>query len=217
VFIGHYALAFGAKRYVPTVSLGMLFLACQFADLLWPTLLLLGLERVEIDPGNTAFTPLNFISYPYSHSLVMLLAWSAVIALAYKAIRGGPAQAALVIAGLVLSHFLLDFITHRPDLPITTSGATKVGLGLWNAPIATLIIESLMLIVGVLVYAMTRTSQGRKVGTGLWVLVGVLVAIYFANAFGPPPPNVMTIAVGGHALWLFVAWAYWIDRNRQPL
>jgi membrane-bound metal-dependent hydrolase YbcI (DUF457 family) len=215
VFIGHYALAFGAKRYVPTVSLGMLFLACQFADLLWPTLLLLGLERVEIDPGNTAFTPLNFISYPYSHSLVMLLAWSAVIALAYKAIRGGPAQAALVIAGLVLSHFLLDFITHRPDLPITTSGATKVGLGLWNAPIATLIIESLMLIVGVLVYAMTRTSQGRKVGTGLWVLVGVLVAIYFANAFGPPPPNVMTIAVGGHALWLFVAWAYWVDRNQE--
>jgi membrane-bound metal-dependent hydrolase YbcI (DUF457 family) len=215
VFIGHYALAFGAKRYVPTVSLGMLFLACQFADLLWPTLLLLGLERVEIDPGNTAFTPLNFISYPYSHSLVMLLAWSAVIALAYRTVRGGPARAALVVAALVVSHFVLDFITHRPDMPITTSGATKVGLGLWNAPIATLIIESLMLIVGVLVYAMTRASQGRKVGTGLWVLVGVLVAIYFANAFGPPPPSVVTIAVGGHALWLFVAWAYWVDRNQE--
>jgi hypothetical protein len=213
VFIGHYALAFGAKRLAPTVSLGMLFLASQFADLLWPTLLLLGLERVEIEPGNTAFTPLNFISYPYSHSLVMLLGWSAVIALAYKAIRGATAQTALVVAGLVLSHFVLDFITHRPDMPLTTSGATKVGLGLWNAPIATLIIESLMLIAGVLVYGLTRRSQGRVIGTGLWVLVGVLVAIYFANAFGPPPPSVMAIAVAGHALWLLVAWAYWVDRN----
>ncbi len=146
MFIGHYALAFGAKRMAPTVSLGMLFLACQFADLLWPTLLLLGIERVEIDPGNTAFTPLNFVSYPYSHSLVMLLAWSAVMALAYRTIRGGTARAALVVAGLVFSHFVLDFITHRPDLPITISGATKVGLGLWNAPIATLIIESLMFV-----------------------------------------------------------------------
>ena len=212
MFIGHYALAFGTKRFAPTVSLGMLFLACQFADLLWPTLLLLGLERVEIEPGNTAFTPLNFISYPYSHSLVMLLAWSAIVALAYRVVRGGPARAALVVAALVVSHFVLDFISHRPDMPITTSGATKVGLGLWNAPIATLVVESLMLIAGVLIYAMTRTSQGHKVATGLWVLVGVLVAIYFANAFGPPPPSVMTIAVGGHALWLFVAWAYWVDR-----
>ena len=217
MFIGHYALAFGAKRMAPTVSLGMLFLACQFADLLWPTLLLLGIERVEIDPGNTAFTPLNFVSYPYSHSLVMLLAWSAVMALACRTMRGGTARAALVVAALVVSHFVLDFISHRPDMPITTSGLTKVGLGLWNAPIATLVIESLMLIVGVLMYGMTRTSQGRKVGRGLWVLVGVLVAIYFANAFGPPPPSVMTIAVAGHALWLFVAWAYWVDRNRQPL
>lgn len=215
MFIGHYALAFGATRMAPTVSLGTLFLACQFADLLWPTLLLLGIERVEIDPGNTAFTPLNFVSYPYSHSLVMLLAWSVIIGLAYRTIRGGTARAALVVAGLVFSHFVLDFITHRPDLPITTSGTTKVGLGLWNAPTGTLIIESLMFVIGVLVYGMTRKSQGREAGTGLWVLVGALVAIFFANAFGPPPPNVMAIAVAGHALWLFVAWAYWVDRNRQ--
>ena len=217
MFIGHYALAFGAKRMAPTVSLGMLFLACQFADLLWPTLLLLGIERVEIDPGNTTFTPLNFVSYPYSHSLVMLLAWSAIMALAYRTIRGGGARAALVVAGLVFSHFLLDFITHRPDLPITTSETIKVGLGLWNAPVAvTLIVESLMFLAGVMTYGLTRKKQGQEVGTGLWVLVGVLVAIFFANAFGPPPPNVMAIAVAGHALWLFVAWAYWVDRNRRP-
>ncbi len=193
----------------------MLFLACQFADLLWPTLLLLGIEHVEIEPGNTAFTPLNFVSYPYSHSLVMLLAWSAVLALACRMMRGGTARAALVVAGLVFSHFVLDFITHRPDLPITISGPTKVGLGLWNAPVATLIIESLMLVIGVLVYGTTRRKQGRETGTALWVLVGVLVAMFFANAFGPPPPTVMTIAVAGHALWLFVAWAYWVDRHRQ--
>ena len=119
MFIGHFALAFGAKRIAPMVSLGTLFLACQFADLLWPTLLVLGFEVVEIDPGNTLVTPLNFVSYPYSHSFVALVGWSALFALAYRAIRGWHPVAIGTIAALVFSHYVLDVITHRPDLPIT--------------------------------------------------------------------------------------------------
>jgi hypothetical protein len=88
MLLGHYALALGAKRIAPMMSLGTLFLACQFADLLWPTLVILGYEVVAIDPGNTLVTPLNFVSYPYSHSLVGLSGWAALFALAYRAIRG---------------------------------------------------------------------------------------------------------------------------------
>src|SRR6185436_2322991 len=110
MFIGHFALAFGAKRAAPSVSLGTLFIACQFADLLWPIMLMLGLEKVEIEPGNTLMTPLNFISYPYSHSLVMLLVWSALFGLGYRIAKGSRMAAMATIAALVFSHYILDVL-----------------------------------------------------------------------------------------------------------
>ncbi len=135
MFIGHYALAFGAKKVAPSVSLGTAFLACQFADLLWPSLLMLGVETVEIDPGNTLVTPLNFVSYPYSHSLVMLVVWSALFALVYRAIRGwNPAgDPHGRRAGVQPLRARPDHASARPadhDQRI----ASRLGLGLWNYP-----------------------------------------------------------------------------------
>ena len=216
MFLGHYALAFGAKRIAPAVSLGTLFMACQFADLLWPTLLVLGFERVEIDPGNTLVTPLNFISYPYSHSLVMLVVWSVVFALLYRAIRGPQPVAMATVGALVLSHYVLDLITHRPDLPITIGGARKIGLGLWNFPGTTLAIESAMFLSGALMYVTATRERDRTGKIGLWMLIAVLAAIYFAALYGPPPPNARAVAIAGHLSWLFVLWAYWVDRHRGP-
>jgi hypothetical protein len=216
MFIGHYALAFGAKRLAPEVSLGTLFLACQLADLLWPTFLLLGLERVEIDPGNTLVTPLHFVSYPYSHSLVMLLGWSALLALLYLALRRGSRIAIITVGGLVFSHYILDVITHRPDMPITIGGTQRLGLGLWNYPGTTLAIESAMLIAGATIYAAVTRERDRIGKIGLWALIATLAAIHFGNLYGPPPPNTAAIAIAGHLLWLFVIWAYWIDRHRMP-
>ena len=214
MFLGHYALAFGAKRLAPAVSLGTMFLACQFADLLWPTLVVLGIEVVEIDPGNTLVTPLNFVKYPYSHSLVMLAVWSVVFALSYLAIRRGRAGA-ITIGALVFSHYVLDVITHRPDMPITIGGPTRLGLGLWNYPGTTLAAESLMFIVGAAIYSSVTRERDRIGKIGLWALMATLVAIYFAALWGPPPPNSQAVAVAGHLSWLFVLWAYWVDRHRQ--
>ncbi len=121
MFIGHFALGFAAKKAAPAVSLGTLFLAAQFIDLLWPTLLLLGIERVEIDPGNTVVTPLNFVHYPVSHSLVAVALWACVLAALYMLIRRSV-RGALVIGLLVVSHWILDLVTHRPDLPILPGG-----------------------------------------------------------------------------------------------
>lgn len=215
MFLGHYALAFGAKRMAPAVSLGTLFMACQFADLLWPTLVMLGLEIVEIDPGNTLVTPLNFVKYPYSHSLVMLLVWSMVFALLYFAIRRGRAGA-ITVGVLVFSHYVLDVITHRPDMPVTIDGATRLGMGLWNYPGTTLATESAMFIIGAAMYASVTRERDRIGKLGLSALIATLVAIYFAALWGPPPPNSQSVAVAGHLSWLFVLWAYWVDRHRQP-
>lgn len=216
MFLGHYALGFGAKRIAPSVSLGTLFLACQFADLLWPTLVVLGFERVEIDPGNTLVTPLNFVSYPYSHSLVMLLVWAAVFALLYRAIRGPRPVSMATVALLVFSHYVLDVITHRPDMPITIGGAQKLGLGLWNYPGTTLAVESAMFLIGAGLYVTATRQKDRAGQIGLLALIATLAAIYFAALYGPPPPSARAVALVGHASWLFVLWAYWVDRHREP-
>jgi membrane-bound metal-dependent hydrolase YbcI (DUF457 family) len=215
MFLGHYALAFGAKRIAPAVSLGTLFLACQFADLLWPTLLVLGLEIVEIDPGNTLVTPLNFVKYPYSHSLVMLLVWSVVLALLYLAVRRGRAGA-ITVGVLVFSHYLLDVIMHRPDLPVTIGGDTRLGFGLWNYPGTTLAIESALFLGGIAMYVSVTRERDRIGKMALLALIATLGAIYFAALYGPPPPNAQAVAMAGHLSWLFVLWGYWIDRHRDP-
>ena len=215
MFIGHYALAFGAKKVAPSVSLGTMFLACQLADLLWPTLLMLGVETVEIDPGNTLMTPLNFVSYPYSHSLLMLAAWAALFALAYRVIRGLNRTAMFVVAALVLSHYVLDLITHRPDLPVTISGTYKVGLGLWNYPGIALALEVGLFLIGTTLYLSVTRARDAIGRIGFWALIVVLAATYFAALYGPPPPSPATIAAAGQMLWLFVLWAYWVDRHRR--
>ena len=215
MFIGHYALAFGAKRIAPSVSLGTLFLACQLADLLWPTLLVLGIEQVAIDPGNTVMTPLNFISYPYSHSFVALAGWAALFALAYRVIRGSHPVAIATLAALVFSHYVLDVITHRPDMPITLTGSRRLGLGLWNHPGTALAIESAMFILGTTLYMSVTRARDRIGRIALYGLIVFVVAIYFAALYGPPPPNTSAVATAGHLQWQFVIWGYWVDRHRQ--
>lgn len=215
MFIGHFAAAFGAKKLAPGVSLGVLFFACQLADLLWPNLVLLGLERFAIDPGNTVLTPLDFQSYPYSHSLLGLTLWGALFAGAYWVLtRAGP-RAAIVIAALVLSHWVLDALTHRPDVPLGFGASTRVGLGLWNQPVVAIGLELGLYAGGVWVYARSTAPLDRIGRIGLWALVGFLGAVYAANLLGPPPPSTSAVAWSAQAMWLIVAWGYWIDRHRR--
>lgn len=214
MFIGHFAVGLSAKSAQPSLSLGTYFLAVQFVDLLWPTLLLLGIEHVAIEPGITAMTPLDFTHYPVSHSLLMSFVWAGagfvLVYLIKKDIKAG-----LLIALCVLSHWLLDFFTHRPDLPLTFSEATKVGLGLWNHKVITIAIETTMFVGGVFLYVRSTTSKDRTGTYGFWGLILFLVVIHVSNIFGPPPPNVAAIAWAGHLQWLFVIWACWVDRHRM--
>lgn len=216
MFIGHYAVGFAAKRAEPRVSLGTLMLAASFLDLLWPAFLLLGLEHVRIDPGNTPVTPLDFYDYPISHSAVWVLAWSALVALVWFS-RHRLAQPAVLVGALVASHWVLDFLTHRPDMPIFPHGP-YVGLGLWNSVVGTVVVEVGICAAGVFLYVRGTRPRDRAGTWALVAFVALLLAIYVANIFSPPPPGVRAIAWTGLAGgWLLVAWAYWIDRHRLPL
>ena len=213
MFIGHFAVAFAAKRAAPEVSLGTLFLAAQLADLVWPTLVMVGIERFEIRPGITAVTPLDFLHYPYSHSLLAMAGWALLLGLLHVAFRRN-ARAAAILVAVVLSHWLLDVASHRPDMPLTIGGDARLGLGLWNSLPATLVSESLLLGAGVAVYVRTTRALDR---IGRWSLAAFtlfLVVVYLGNLFGPPPPSVLAVAWSAQAIWLLVAWGYWIDRHR---
>lgn len=215
MFVGHFGVGFAGKAAAPRVSLGTLFLGAQFVDLLWPTLLLLGLERVEIRPGITRVTPLDFVSYPFSHGLLSVAVWAVLFAGVYLVAKRYPAGAVTLFAAVV-SHWFLDLLTHRPDLPLSPWSTTKVGLGLWNSLPATLLVELAIFGGGLLLYLRTTKAVDRTGSIALWGLVGFLLLIYAANLFGAAPPGVEAIAFAGHAQWLLVAWAYWVDRHRTP-
>lgn len=215
MFIGHFAAGFAAKSVAPRVSLGTLFLAAQFLDLLWPTLLLLGIEQVLIAPGDTAVTPLRFSHYPVSHSLLAVAGWAFLVGGAHFAGRRSL-RAALVLGGLVLSHWCLDALVHRPDLPLVPGGEARVGLGLWESLPLTLAVEGGLFALAIAWYLRTTVAVDAAGRWGLMGLVALLAGIYAGNLFGPPPPSVEAIAWVGQAQWLLVAWGFWLDRHRRP-
>ena len=116
-----------------------------------------------------------------------------------------------------MSHWILDLITHRPDLPLLPWADYKVGFGLWNHVGLTLLIELTVFFTGVFFYSKTTRAENKKGSIGLWVLILFLLLVYTLNIFGPPPPSEEPIAIVGLSLWLVVAWGYWIDRNRSAV
>jgi hypothetical protein len=214
MFLGHFGIGFGAKRAAPGVSLGTLFAACQLADLLWPTLVLLGIERLEIRPGITVVTPLDFVSYPYSHSLIALSVWGILFGTLYALINRSRAATAITLAAVVVSHWVLDVLVHRPDMPVTVSGTTRLGLGLWNSVPGTLIAELGVFSAGAILYARQTRPRDRIGSVAFASLVGFLLVIFFLNIFGPPPPSASAVAWSAEAMWLLVIWGYWVDRHR---
>jgi len=213
MFLGHFGLGFAGKRAAPRLSLGALFLAVQFADLLFWILALLGIEHFRIQPGATRVTPMDFYDYPISHSLLGLVAWGLLIGGAYWVLRRDR-LAALVLAAGVVSHWVLDVIVHRPDMPLAPGGGPKVGLSLWNQPVATALVELLIYGLGIAVYVKATRAADRTGNWALWSLIVFLAAAWIASVAGPVPPNERTVAVSGLAMWLFVPWGYWIDRHR---
>jgi LexA-binding, inner membrane-associated putative hydrolase len=220
MFLGHFALALSAKKAAPKASLGTLVLSAQFADCLWPVLLLLGVEQLRIVPGLMPASPFDFVSYPISHSLLMQLVWGLLFGMVYLLWRR-DLRTALIVGALLPTHWLLDYFAHRPDMPLYPGGGPKVGLGMWNSVPLTLLVEYGMFVAGVAIYlGATRPRSGSKQGgrnIAFWSLIIFLALVYSASLFGPPPSSVRVVAISALAIWLTIPWAAAADRHRDPL
>jgi hypothetical protein len=214
MFLGHFGVAFAAKKALPKTSLRLLVFAAQFADLLWPILLLAGVERVRMVPGLMAASPFDFTRYPVSHSLVMQFVWGALIALICFALHRN-ARSALILGSLVPTHWVLDFIAHRPDMPLYPSGP-KYGLGMWNSIPLTIAVEYVLFAAGITIYLSATRAKGATGKWGFWSLIVLLGVLFPVALFGPPPPNVHALAWSALIMWITVPWAAWADRHRQP-
>jgi membrane-bound metal-dependent hydrolase YbcI (DUF457 family) len=215
VFIGHFAVAFAAKKAAPRVSLGSLVIAAAFLDVVWPVLVLLGVERFRIVPGFTAINPFDFVHYPWSHSLLMTVVWALAFAFLYFWARGDRVGAVWVGIA-VASHWVLDFVSHRPDMPLYPGGGERLGLGLWQSIPATFAVEGLMFAAGIALYMQSTKARDRTGTLAWWAFIALLVALYIPGPWSPPPPSENAVAIMGIvALAIFGPWAYWIDRHRE--
>src|SRR5690242_19771867 len=209
MFIGHFAVGFAGKKAAPRASLAALLFAALFADVLWPVLVAVGAERVRIAPGATAYTPLEFLSYPWSHSLLMLIIWGVLIGAFFRR-RPDGARTWAVIAVLVVSHWVLDWITHAPDMPLAPVGG-KYGLGLWNSVAGTMVVEITMFVVGVGIYMRATRARDGIGSVALWAMVLFLLGFYvFDSLSGSPPPSVTAIWISALiATAVILVWAGW--------
>lgn len=214
MFLAHYGVAFAAKRAAPRTSLGALTFAAQFLDELWPILLLLGIEQVRIVPGIMIMNPLDFTYYPYSHSLVMAIVWGIVIGGVYYLVKryhsGG-----WTLGLLVVSHWFLDVPVHGRDLPIWPgTSSPKVGWGLWNYVPLTYLVEFTIYAIGVFIYARSTRARNAVGKWGFWAYALILPIIYVWSN-GPPPSSERALAWTALLIWLFVPWAWWVDKHRD--
>jgi hypothetical protein len=214
VFIGHFAVAFAAKKVSPRTSLGTLVLAAGWIDFIFPVLILAGLEHSGIRPGDNPFLRLDLTDYPISHSLLAVVGWTGLLG-GLVLWRTRDRLAALVVGAAVLSHWILDAISHTPDMPVWPGGPL-VGLGLWRSLPGTAIVESLMLAGGLWLYFGATAARDRRGRWGAIALAAFLALLYVGNLTGPPPRDARAFAVVGLAAWLLPLWAWWADRHREP-
>jgi len=218
MFVGHYSVAFAIKSDENRIPLWVLFVAVQFLDYIWATLVLLGIEKLRVIKGFTAGSMLDSYYHPYSHSLVAALIWSALAALVYKKFWQAKASnsAALLVALAVFSHWILDFIAHPRDLAIYDN-KWKVGLGLWNYRGLEFGLEVALLVGGIALYLARNTiSAARKkavIGFGL-----AIVIVQIGDTFVPRTP--LTDRATAMGVWifytLFVVVAYLLERGATP-
>ncbi len=218
MFVGHYGVALALKKADPRLSLGTLFLAAQFVDILWGLFLILGWERARVDPGYTAVTPFQFLSYPLSHSLVAGALWAIVVGAAYYSRptidSSHRRRGAIVLAVVVLSHWFMDALVHLPDLPLAGNDSLKVGLGLWDNVGATHVLEFGLLAAGVWIYVGTKTKRHPLHTARLGILIGLLIALNAVNLWVPPPNNMTLVGASAIVMYLGIAWlGSWVDRD----
>lgn len=217
MFVGHYAASLALKRFEKRASLGVLFLAVQFVDIVFFPLVLLGIERLNIVENFTQSTHFELEFMPYTHSLVAFLIWSGLAYVVFRWVVVKSHSVALVVALAVMSHWLLDVIVHTPDLPLWSDSSLKLGLGLWNNAVATFILEAALLLAGLWLYLSATTAVTKAGKYGMTIFVVGLILVNVQNIFGPlQGDSKLVLAVTALAAYLlFAAVAFWLDTKRS--
>jgi hypothetical protein len=216
MFVGHYAASLALKTCEKRASLGVLFLAVQFVDILFFPFVLLGLERMNIIENFTQSTHFELVYMPYTHSLVASLIWAGVAYAVSRWLIVREKSVALVIALAVFSHWLLDFVVHTPDLPLWNDASLKLGLGLWNNAIATYVAETALLLVALWFYLRSTAATSAIGKYGMSVFVVFLLLVNVVNVFGPMQgDSKLVLAISAlTSYFLFAAVAYWLATKR---
>jgi membrane-bound metal-dependent hydrolase YbcI (DUF457 family) len=211
--IGHLAASFAVRGRCPRVPLFLLLFAGAFIDVLWGIAILTGLERAHVGPETGSAIPIVLEDVRYTHSLIACLAWSTLASAAWwwwRRDRWG----ALVIGALVASHWLLDFVSHVPEMPLSASGP-YVGLGLWRSRGWSFAVEIGMLWIGLALYARSTSAMDRIGSIGLVALSAVLTSLVVGAFFAPSPPSIAPIAMTSVALPLVLLLLGWVDLHRR--
>jgi membrane-bound metal-dependent hydrolase YbcI (DUF457 family) len=219
MFVGHYGVSCGARPLEQRIPLWVLFIAVQFLDVLWGVFVLLGIEKVRIVPGITATNPLDLYYMPFTHSLPGALGWAVLAALAYHVWRGGTsgARASVIVGAAVFSHWLLDVLVHRPDLPLW-GDRWKIGLSLWNVPAVAFALEAAILFGGAWLYLRSTTSRTRTSTLAFVVFAVLLLLIQAMTFFGAPPASPAGAAITALVAYVVIAAAAgWLDTKRSPI
>ncbi len=217
MFVGHLGIGFAAKRFAPKTSLGTLLLASQFADILWPVLLLTNVEHARIVPGITKASAFDFYDYPFTHSLYAMCAWGFLLASVYYVLKSYRAGALAIFVGVV-SHWFLDLVVHRPDLPLRPNSPQEFGFGLWNSIAGTLVLEGAIFTIGLSLYLNATRPRDRAGRIGFWAMVLLLLLLWIPSLSGAAPPSMDAVAVSGIiGAVLILLWGYWIDRHRPTM
>jgi hypothetical protein len=216
VFVGHFAVGLAGKHWAPKVSLGALMLAGAFSDVLWILFFTLGIEQVRIRPGLMVANSLDLVYIPFSHSLLMDAVWGGAFAAIYFA-RRRDSRGAWVLVAAVVSHWVLDFATHRPDMQLAPGVDLRLGLALWNSRLATFVVEGALWFAAVWLFARSTKPVGRAAVYGFWTMIGLLSALWLISLRGDPPPDLRSLAITNAFFFAVVeAWAFWMNRKRVP-
>ena len=206
MFVGHYAAALAAKAVQPKAPFWTYVLGAQLVDVAWGGLVLAGVEKMSLDPqlpGN----PLVLSHMPYTHSLPAAVAWSLAAGLAAFFLLKLPRAAAIAVGLVVLSHWGLDFLVHRPDLPLGFGGP-KVGLGWWNHPAPEQALEMGLLAIAATAWGWRRGLQGHS-GWSAPLFVVLLISLQLISILLPPaggPSHMVIASLSAYGLATLFAW-----------
>jgi hypothetical protein len=215
MLLGHVAAGLAGKKFAPRVSLGTLVLAGTLSDLVFTVLVIAGVEHLRIVPGITAVNPFDLYDYPFSHGLLANVVMAILFGGFYFLIKKDT-RSSIVLGLVVLSHWVLDVISHRPDMALIGNEGPKVGLGLWNSFAGSVAVELVLFLAGLILYL--RATKPRRALSYLPLSLFILYSAFMFTGWllGTIPENLTVVYISsGIMMIMYLALAYWTDYLRE--